>query len=168
MYFEQRLVDISNVAFQLKQTKLLLFKFFLLTTSNSNCNFSLIFVVINSFTHAKQLAQVQNETIFLKFLFFKFFVTYSFVHSCFVTPLKRSFTRLYVKKKAFVKLFSVLGILKGSDRQCMVVELRIQYCGDILQVSIENIKPFNLYINLACLFVCLFVCLFWCLSVCIQ
>ena len=38
---------------------------------------------------------------------------------------------------------SIRGInLKGADWQCMVVELRIQYCDDIFQDSVEPYKTF--------------------------
>ena len=32
--------------------------------------------------------------------------------------------------------------LKGSDRQCMVVELKMQYCGKTFQKSFETYKTF--------------------------
>ena len=33
--------------------------------------------------------------------------------------------------------------IKGSDRQCMVVELRMQNCGEILRIHFRHIQRFN-------------------------
>ena len=42
------------------------------------------------------------------------------------------------KQTENIKVF----LLKGSDRLCMVVELRMQYCGQILKGSFETYKTF--------------------------
>ena len=35
-----------------------------------------------------------------------------------------------------------VDLVKGSDRQCMVVELNVQYCGKIFRIHLRHIKRF--------------------------
>ena len=40
-------------------------------------------------------------------------------------------------------LGDILELLKGSNRQCMVVELRLQYCREIFSIHLSHKKRFK-------------------------
>ena len=65
-----------------------------------------------------------------------------FLRGSYIFHLKTTFF-LYFDISLFTNNFRSKKILKGSDRQCLVVELRMQYYGD--RINLRNAKCFSAF-----------------------